>query len=423
MPILCISMFPFWFNGYAFYILIALFPLLFRAESKVCLAVWAFSLTYSYPFMFRDDTVMSSFLFILLYPGIAMSAGLFLGRRLRNPQTGLLTLVLMFCCLALPVILANVIDFIETRSFINVSRTVAYNSTGDVRGATGYGMMAALAVGCCGLFLLQARNFFDSRLKVLLLVFSIGAVFSCVHLVNRTGLVLAVVSCLAALFVPPYSKKKIVYVVIMAIVALVVFFYFFGDAFEMADAVEAYNKRDHGNSEVSTLSGRTDRYIAAIKMIIEEPWGDIRGLVFEGRGTYAHLMVLDAGVISGVIPMVILLILEVYFALTLFKAFRKEYLSCFERGLVLLIMVTYVLQTMVEPIIQGSPQFFVIMFFASGLFSAMNRRFGGFKVKSESDVTLEEIRKPVRVASEEQTQSQVETQKISESRQEDSDRQ
>lgn len=376
VSILCISMIPLWGYGYLMYILIALLPLIFRYTNKTSALIFAFSVTYALPLLVYGNLSISITIFYLLFPLIMFHAGLYLGKRFKLSQSGILMMVLLTSSLALPAIVANVQDFIQTGQLVNVLRRVSVYSDKDlVMSATVYGMMVSLMAGSIGILLVRATNKFDKRLKRFILIFALLSIFSTIHIVNRTGLVLGAASFIAALFVPPCSKNKIAYTLLIIAILATLYFVFLSNNAGMADAIQSYADRDTGSQSISSAGGRTERWFAAIVQIFSTPFGNPFGLRWEGGYSYAHNLWLDAGVKSGIIPMILLISITITYCKKAFFAVKYTALGNFEKGVVMLTCLAFMLQASTEPVIDGCFQFFLFMFFSLGMFKSLNRRF------------------------------------------------
>lgn len=378
--VLIAGMFPLWAKGYCMYVLIVLLPIIlfyYRKIDGTSLLILIFSILYTY---FQRSNghayTPSSLIFDLLFPFIVYQAGAYLVERQRSPKSSLLLLCLMALALAIPAITDSVNDAIKTGELINVTRGIINEAGETGLGATGYGMMVAIMAGCLGIVLLKPGNKLDSRLKVVISIASVSAIFATVHLVNRTGLVLAAVSIVCAVFLPPYSYKKNVYTFVSLIIVAGIAIYFLGDSAFYLDAVNQYEARDTGGGTVDSAGGRTGRWLAAINQLFDEPWGNEKGVRFNGKYANAHNMWLDTGVYAGIVPMVLLIWIGVIYIRSMIRMYRLEYLNQFERNTLVLMGVAMFLQLNTEPVMQGVFQFFLYFIFYLSILNNLNRKYG-----------------------------------------------
>ena len=378
--ILIVGMIPMWMGGYCMYVLIVLLPIIlfyYRRIDGTSLLILIFSILYTY---FQKSNghayTPSSLIFDLLFPFIVYQAGAYLVERQRSPKSSLLLLCLMALALAIPAIMDSVNDAISTGQLINVSRAIKKNTEDVARSATCYGMMLAIMAGCIGIVLLKPNNKLDARLKVIIAIASVLAIFATIHLVNRTGLVLAAISIVCVVFLPPYSYKKNLYTFVSLIVVAGTFIYFLGDSAFLSDALNQYDARDSGVGSVSSYGGRSERWEAAFNQIFENPWGNDKGAYLNGLPTFAHNMWLDTGAFAGIVPMLLLIWIAVIYIQSIIKMYRFEYLNQFERNVLVLIGVAMFLQLNTEPVMQGLFQFFLYFIFYTSVVSNMNRKYG-----------------------------------------------
>ena len=374
------GMLPLWAGGYCMYVLIVLLPIVlfhYRKIDGTCLLILSFSILYTY-FQYSNGHAYtpSALIFDLIFPFIIYQTGAYLVERQRSPKSSLLLLCLMALALAIPAIMDSVNDAISTGQLINVSRAIKKNTEDVARSATCYGMMLAIMAGCIGIVLLKPNNKLDARLKVIIAIASVLAIFATIHLVNRTGLVLAAVSIVCVVFLPPYSFKKNVYTVVSLIVIAGVVFYFLGDSAFFSDALDQYDARDTGGGSVDSAGGRTERWEAAISQLTAQPWGSDKGLCLNGKYTYAHNLWLDAGVVAGIVPMVLLIWIGIIYIRAIFRMYRLRYFNQFERNTLVLMGVAMFLQLNTEPVIQGVFQFFLYFIFYLSILNNLNRKYG-----------------------------------------------
>lgn len=377
--ILIVGMLPLWMGGYCMYVMIALLPiclLYYRKIDGTCLLVIIFSVLYTF-FKYINGHIYtpSSLIFDLIFPFIMYQAGAYLVKRQRSPKSAILLLCLMAIALALPAILDNIKDAITTGQLINVSREIL-SDTGEVtRSATGYGIMLAIMDGCLGIALLKPSNRFDFRLKIMIAIISVLALFATIHLLNRTGLVIAAISIICVVFLPPYSFKKSVYTFVSLIIVLGAAIYFLGDSVFLLDAVNEYEARNSGGGSVSSYGGRSELWSAAINQLFTEPFGNCKGVYINGRYRYAHNLWLDTGAYAGIFPLLALIWITVIYFRSIIRMYRLRYFNRFEKNTLVLIAVALFLQMNTEPIMQGVPQFFWYFIFFISIISTLNNKY------------------------------------------------
>lgn len=377
--ILIVGMFPLWMGGYCMYVLIALLPiclLYYRKIDGTCMLVIVFSILYTF-FQYANGHIYtpSSLIFDLLFPYIMYQTGAYVVKRQRSPKSAMLLLCLMAIALALPAIMENVYDAINTRQLINAGREILSDNGEKTRAATGYGMMLAIMDGCLGIVLLKPSNRLDFRLKILIAIISVLALFATIHLLNRTGLVIAAISILCVVFLPPYSLKKNIYIAGSIIIFLGIAIYFLGDSTFYLDAINLYEAREVGTGSASSYGGRTELWGAAINQLFTEPWGNYKGLYINGRYSYAHNLWLDTGACAGILPMIFLIGIGIIYIRSIVKMYRLKYFNQFEKNTLILIAVALFLQMNTEPVMQGVFQFFLYFIFYISVVNNLNRKY------------------------------------------------
>lgn len=378
--ILIVGMLPLWGAGYCMYVLFLLLPVVLinvRKYSGLCCLLILFSLCYTTTQILNGHHYTpSALIFDLLFPFIVCQAGQYVVNRQSNPKSTILLLVLMASALALPAIVQNITDAVTSGQLINVNRMVFVDSDAVSRAATGYGMMFALMDGSLGLLVVATLNRFDARLKLLLLILSGCAIFSTIHLINRTGLVLAAASLIAVAILPPYSFKKNMYLVSVLVISIAIGAYFFKDSAFLLDAMDFYEQRDlSADSSVASYGGRTDLWAAGFQQLFTEPLGNDRGVMIEGSSVYAHNMWLDAGAHGGILSFILLVIIGIVFIRSVYRMYKLSVLTQFERSVLLLFSIALFLQLNTEPVIEGVPQYFWYFIFFTSVLSSFNKKY------------------------------------------------
>lgn len=372
--ILCIGMLPIWLKGYACYILILLAPLLLKTQYNVwSILILIFSCLYTFSVLNSDAGLTpSSFIFYCFYPIIIFQTGIYVSHNIKYSQTCFLLIVCMSVCLAIPAIIINISDFKDTGEIVNISRSIEFDKESS-RAATGYGMMLSIMCGCLGTILLQTKTKFDKSLKIFIIVISFLALFGTIHLLNRTAIVLSVISLIVACVLPPFKTKHIAYMVIVISLMTAIYMLFFRDSGDTIMILESYADRDQGSGSNATLGGRTEIYALSIEQMFSQPFGNPNGLE-NSRYSHAHNIILDGGLRSGIIGFVILLLIFIEFIKLSEKFFFKNrQFTDFEKKTLILINITVVLQCMVEPVIEGLPQYFWFFLFCFGILTQVTK--------------------------------------------------
>lgn len=378
VAILCAGMLPMFLGSYCMYILALLFPLVFfyKYWDYLFVLICLFSIIYTFAWLFAgNDMTSSALIFSLVYPPMIYTAGKYIGDRFKSIHSTELILVLMLCCLALPAILSNIADTINTGNLINTSRRVAFGEEETATSATRFGIMLSLLLGCSGIIIAQPNSKNHNILKTILFVGSVLAIFSTIHILNRTGLVLVIASFLSVLLLPPYSFKKIAYVGIITAILTTIFIVFVDNSKFFIDAVDFYSNREIRGHDASSLGGRDERMILALEQMISQPFGGAKGLKFGNQYNYAHNLWLDAGLKGGILSLIILVVILIQLIKNSIKILKAKRYGYFDKIFFSLIAITLILQCMVEPIIDALPQYFWFFLFFIGIEQALCSKF------------------------------------------------
>lgn len=374
--ILCIGMLPILANGYCCYVIALLLPYVLVKQTNVsnnCILVALFSACYFFSKLINGyEYSPSEAIFDLFFPFIMYQAGALIVKKQSCPTSAVLLLIAMAVCLAAPAIYNSIMDFVQTGELINISREILSNEGEVSSSATRYGMMLALMNGSLGILILQPqKNVLDRRIKMLIFCISIGALYSTVHLVTRTGIVIAAASLVIAMLLPPISKKRMRYVIAIMALSVGAFIYFFGDTVFLTEAMDVYDAR---NEDLAEAGQRTERWLMGIQQIFSKPFGDPKGLMFYGHYNYAHNLWLDAGIKGGIFCFFILMILTFIQMKNLLILYKSEYLNYFEKNILILMFAAMNLQSFVEPVIDGLPQFFWLYIFFISVVTNLNQK-------------------------------------------------
>lgn len=357
---LIIGMLPLLAGGYCMYILIILLPIIllkYRRIDAACGLVILFSFCYTFFKCYNGhEYTPSSFIFDLIYPFILYQSGVIIVTRFRSQKAIILLITIMASCMALPAIAVNIQDAVESGQLINITRTIQSNT--NTRAATGYGMMLALMCGSLGILFLRSNDKVDHIIKCYLLAICLGALFATIHLTNRTGIVLAAISFLLAATLPPSPLANIKKLVFFFSIFIITIVYYLGNIDFIETSLASYEARNQGSGSANTYGGRSDLWLYGLSQLFTQPFGSKEGIVYHGNHTYAHNLWIDAGIEGGILCTVILLAISISYIKYLIKFYRYKFVDSFERNLIVIFSVTIFLQSAVEPVIQGVPQFF-----------------------------------------------------------------
>ena len=290
-----------------------------------------------------------------------------LGRWLVKKRTQYIYMVflLMTVLVAVPVII-DVIRDINENQFINPLRQILDKNGTMNSSATLLGIKVSLSIACVGLLLSPVLDKRESAYKYVFILFSLLSLMCVIHLINRTGIILASISLFAIML---FNMRRIpVFSVICSIVLLIGIFLFLQSKIDFGNKVEqSYENRDEGESTVSSAGGRTWRWKAGVEDLYLYPLGYSND---ETRTTYAHNYWLDTSATAGVLPFIFLILLTILYLKRnyfLVKRMRQGLL----RSLVIVCNVGFFLTCFVEPAMEGFMLYIFLFFFFIGITSQM----------------------------------------------------
>lgn len=362
------------FNLYLGLLLIPIVLLKIRITNHTDILFWgivAFSLLYSSltTIYGLNTESKSNTLFYALYPPVFYVLGRYLTEKWENYLHFIFFIIVFgFSFSALSEILID----IKINGFLSVTRGLDLNFGKDLS-ATGYGLKLSLGVAVIGVIISPAKNFKEKTYKYLLIIISVLSIIGTIHLINRTGLVIAFVSILFLLIknFKSISKTKLYILFTVLIVFVIVFIL---PMLESLNVLDSYlDREDVDGYEASSAGGRTERWIEGINVLFSNPLGG--GFFKDGVRFYAHNLWIDTGEMVGLIPTIILIFISVIFLKQSYRLiFRNENESSFVKSLLLTMNLGFLLTCMVEPIIEANFTYLCGYFFFWGITSVLFRR-------------------------------------------------
>ena len=234
--------------------------------------------------------------------------------------------------------------------------------------ATGSGALNTMTVSLVmySVFLAKGRE----RI-IIMALFCVSLVY-CFILGNRSqfAILILVNVCTVSLYL--YEKKgarglvKTLFIIIGVIAALAVVYKLdlFGigtminkSNFMLRFAVNSYNKEVEANT---SLQNRMRLLAGALEQILKSPFGGNIDRV------YYHNLMLDIARVSGIIPMFLMIMYFIRMLRNLLKIFRSGFASDF-RYMVVSVYMGFWLNFMVEPVMEGFIEFFLMMCMLDGM--------------------------------------------------------
>lgn len=373
--ILMVGFMPGMLNDYAVYLLVLMLPLMwcygflkFTENSVMCLT---FGVVFALAYKSHTDIPLSVFVMYLLFPFISYQSGQFIFKRFRSVDSFSILFIILAVCIGFYTIFLCIKDFFDTGQIVNVTRSIGIDE--DVWekdaeaigiGATNMGVYVSLLLGIFGLVCVKADNSSERIVRTLAVFGAVLGFYVTIHLLNRTGLLLMMISVLIGFTRPPLSAAKIGVGLLVILVAASLLSIVVQSNEIVQKAIEGYAARnDVVGYGIASAGGRTDRWAAAFEQIPTIPLGAPQ-LDFPGIATYAHNLFLDTFIIGGWASGILMIIMMARFIMNSVAVLTKSRLNRFTKAFFLMIVVVMILQCMVEPILQSSfPYFCLLLFF------------------------------------------------------------
>jgi len=235
--------------------------------------------------------------------------------------------------------------------------------------ATNVGCYLSLGIALAGMILVKSSK----SMKLLNVVFAMGAIYSSILLGNRTGIIIAAISIAIVymLRLKENSVKKNMGLLLITISCLIALpFMYDMDILGIKEIWEGSSSY----ARFEQLDLATDPRIDA--------WGEaFEGLfvnIFGGKETalslyFAHNLWLDVGWRTGLLPFLLLVCFTFQTLQRFWVVYRSDY-SKYTKFIITVILVGFYLPFFVEPIIEGDLYLFTAFCFISGVISGMARK-------------------------------------------------
>lgn len=373
------------FSAIAPYLTLVIFPLLiikngfWRYLDTTCLWIIVFSLTYSIISTIYGFNVgaKGNMLFFLVFPLMFYVTGRYLMNTWYAQKYFFLLLLIVPIAL---LVFSSVITDILQGGFQNTSRDVFVN--GLRSSTTLYGVRLSLSIVSIGMIFSITQNREEKIYKYLLIALGVLGIICTIYMINRTGIVIAVVSCLT-IFIVNILKFRIqsiiIYMILLAFVGYELY-----PVVSKSKILESYlNREGENGGQSNTAGGRTLRWEDGIVKIFEQPTGG--GVFQNGRRYYAHNFWLDVSEIAGVLPLIALLGCTFINLKKNYRIIRSRRISPFLSSWLIALNIGFFLTCCVEPIMEGIASYAYLYFFFWGMTSMIYDR---IQIANESNYNV-----------------------------------
>lgn len=302
----------------------------------------------------------ANILFNSILPPLFYLVGKYWGDTYGRNLYFLLSLAILI--LSIKPIIYVLIDIANTGQIINLSRSMELSNGRVSSSATNIGIQISLVVSGIGLLIFQPLNKIEKSYKCLLILLSMLGLLCVVHLINRTGVVVAIISLITCLIINIYKHGKNIIKPIAISAVLLVLVLIMLDFPVIEDILLAYNGREIDGYEASNVGGRTELWNMGLKNLFKYPFGQTEFV----RHSYSHNYWLDTAATAGLFPFFLLLIITVrHITATLFVIKRSS------NNMLLAMFITtnvgFVLTCFVEPVMEGSSLYVFLLFLFVGI--------------------------------------------------------
>lgn len=244
---------------------------------------------------------------------------------------------------------------------VNVSRVMVGDmSDGESLAATLYGLMAAVGLGSIAALFIKGQNFWLRTGYILLALLSLLVV---IHLVNRTGIVIVLLCTLVTFILSSKINlsRGFFAIIILGVLSVVLV----NSEILSGEVLDAYQQRESDTSvDTYQLGGRIEIWSDAIANLLTHPLG------WE-RVRYAHNLWLDIGRIGGWITLFLFLIATFVWMKSIINLIKNARTPFFY--MIISTNLSMLLASSVEPVIDGSLSFFLLLLMIWGITISMSK--------------------------------------------------
>lgn len=250
---------------------------------------------------------------------------------------------------------------IYSQTFNNITSGVVVNTMRrmDDNSLSATLMGAIVSLGFVGVpYFISVNKPFRSIKAWLFVLLFISSILTILHLVNRTGLVIAIIAILATIYYKVQSRGAgiVILVVIMATLLILMV----ADTPFVNEFFSAYQSREVDvESSFATGGGRFSRWGDAIGQLFVHPFG------WKTEYGYIHNFWLDVARIGGIIPFFAIVIATINGTRPMLQLYKIKDSSFI--ALLLALNICFFFTCLVEPIIEGVSTYVYLYFMLWGI--------------------------------------------------------
>ena len=244
---------------------------------------------------------------------------------------------------------------------VNLNRAMTGDiASDDALSATYYGLLSAVGIPCIASIFAREQKL---SIRLGFIFISLLSLLVVIHLVNRTGLVIAGgVIIISFLYISQKNpNKKLRYIFLVLILGLVIL----KSGVLNEEIFAAYQAREANSSfDTEEFGGRLQLWTNAVQNLLVYPFG-------WHQESYAHNFLLDTARACGLLPFILLLISTFSWIKSVIKLCTRNYTPFIL--LVISINFSMFLSVMVEPVLDCSILYFAIFVMIWGITQSLSK--------------------------------------------------
>lgn len=327
--------------------------------NKQCLFLLVFSFAYAFiPLLNHSAKNNTVFLIYLLIPVAFYRFGRSFVDIFKTEKERLSVFIIILLSYLCPFFILVFKD-IALVGFINQTRELLGESGQEqtVRAATLYGLMSSTGLGCITVIYVKNINIIH---KFFFFAISCLCLLAVVHLINRTGIIILIFSLFIGYLLSSKFKLSRFFLFLLLFFLFIILILETGLISE--EIFEAYNARETGASgNAASAGGRTALWEYALENLFVSPFG--------WKSEYAHNLWLDIARVAGLLAFIPFCFVTIRFFADWLRVARKKAVGF--NYIVLLVSFSMLINSAVEPVIEGSIIFFSLEMMIWGMLRSL----------------------------------------------------
>lgn len=363
------------FYGYRIALLLFSLPffspkLFVEKIDKTLFVLFLFSCTYQIIGAFGTDIDKSliSLLPDLFIPSLMYMSGKYISKNYKYNEIRIFFLLFLAISFSIIPIISILLQILQN-GFSQGSRNLSllwYKNTPIA--ATGLGGYLALNMGFIWVINEKKTTIFQKRISSCMILLFILSLVCIVRLGDRTELGIAFFSLIFS-YTLNIRKSSLLKNLLIILIFVVGYFYIIKLFQQSSILISFYTDRlNSQQAGINTFGGRSSRWGSAFQSILTDPFGWPLS-----RFGYAHNLWLDVARVSGIIPMLCLIIFTLSSIAILFKSLKYLKRERFLKECILFYYLSIILVFMVEPVMDGLYLQFLLFCLFIGFLSGIER--------------------------------------------------